>query len=889
MVSVLLVAMIVASILVPFVGVSAAVPSGLVGVPDANVSEDFPVGSEPSLRATDLEGSVMASDHAESLEVIATTPGRASGYVNGTTVGGGEVVLVLRDETHSTGRTVGIDAGALREALGYTPERIYGTHDDGTEWSAPVRYEGGLLLFDVAHFSSNVVTFSGTVQIAATPATDGSTFSYDLSESDAVSEYNITVTGHDSAENDTESGSVALGDSSALSISSDRDPLGHDSPTPVLNATGTSETASNGTDTSGSSGSITYYQTDHPVSSMREVRVDVTDRWDDTYGNVGYTLDLYVDGTLIDSRSGNTETWGGPYASAAETFSVSRASWDTMRVEWTFDKSSGGIKDISIESMAPQNATVTTDDGVTAELGDLSVGETKTVSFPVSASSNEFSLSGDGDGGVDWTLAYREVLETSNVTVSVNGNDTSYPGTLADGETATLPTNVSWVADGTNTVTVSVGDSSIPADAPAPSVGLQYSHTSTDEKSVSYESSKLTESYNVTRTYSTDQTDARLVIPFSGNVAYIGNVETQLNGGPWSSVSPGDYSLDGTTLTVGLGSVSGGDTVTVRTTGDRISVVNGSLTVTETTPMGERLDSEIRLDSWANDSYISLGGSPDEDRLHYTYNESFGDAEYDEVTATGYHRLHLPGASDASTFRLSTVPVRVDVATGEARFRVTSPSTTEPKLSIRPGVHTGDGVAYEFLSPSAGDTYLLYSTTTGTQRDSAVAGETVVLADDDSGEILHIRKSSESSNASGGSGFFAGSGGAVTSTAKDYIPAMPVLNPGLVAALVLVIIAGAIAYTERRMSSTRSTPVYERPLVLLALVVAGFVGVLLISPESITAPVQSALDTALPLASVLGVLLVVGGLGYWWYTRRQARIVEAKTPENVFRIGGDDK
>ncbi|ELZ84923.1 hypothetical protein C454_02805 [Haloferax gibbonsii ATCC 33959] len=311
--------------------------------------------------------------------------------------------------------------------------------------------------------------------------------------------------------------------------------------------------------------------------------------------------------------------------------------------------------------------------------------------------------------------------------------------------------------------------------------------------------------------------------------------------------------------------------------------------MTDPTPLGERLDSEVRLDSWANDSYLSLGGSPDETRLHYTYNESFGDSEYDEVTATGYHRLHLPEASASSTFRVSTVPVRVDVATGEARFRVTEPSTTEPKISVMPGEHFGDGVSFEFLAPSAGDTYLLYSTTKGTQRDSVLAGETVSLADDDSKEILHIRKSASTESESSGSGFFGSGGGSVTDVANDYVPAMPVLNPGLVAALVLVIVAGAVAYTERRTSSTRSKPVYERPLVLLALVVAGFVGILLISPESITGPVKSALDTALPLASVLGVMLAVGGLGYWWYTRRQTRIAEAKAPENVFRIGGDDK
>ncbi|RDZ43957.1 hypothetical protein C5B86_10090 [Haloferax sp. Atlit-19N] len=881
--SMLLVAMILVSTLAPFVGVATAAPSGLVGVPDANVSEDFPVGTNPPLRAADLEGSVMASDHAESLEVIATTPGRASGYVNGTTVGGGEVVLVLRDDVHSTGRTVAIDAGAVRDALGYTPERIYGTHDDGSEWSSPVRYDAGLLLFDVAHFSSNVVTFSGDISVNAFGATNGSTISYSVNSVDAVSNFTALVEGSRSTETESETFSVEGGSSAAISFASDLADSASITATPVARVFNKGGYHLSGGETATKTLDVS------DVSYLEKVRVDVQDTGSDIGSSVEVRLEE-ADGTVI-TTTGTTLSAGYSGSTQTRYFDTDVSAYDSVNIVFDFnDYQSGETADgdnIRVDTGTSTDAMTITADG---DGGSFSVGSTTTQqSGSIELSPSTSTISASGSGKLDVTINYTEVSLTRNPTIIINNHSTGFTGTLSEGQTANLSVNESWVQSGENNIGFRVGNGSVSDDAPTPSVNLSLAHTAHDQQSVSYESSKWRESYNVTKTFTGDQTGVTLSIPFAGNVAQIRSIEKRHNSGSWSTVTPADYDFDGTSLVVDMGSVSGGDSVSLRARGQRLVVSNGSLTVTDPTPLGERLDSEVRLDSWANDSYLSLGGSPDETRLHYTYNESFGDSEYDEVTATGYHRLHLPEASASSTFRVSTVPVRVDVATGEARFRVTEPSTTEPKISVMPGEHFGDGVSFEFLAPSAGDTYLLYSTTKGTQRDSVLAGETVSLVDDDSKEILHIRKSASTESESSGSGFFGSGGGSVTDVANDYVPAMPVLNPGLVAALVLVIVAGAVAYTERRTSSTRSKPVYERPLVLLALVVAAFIGILLISPESITGPVKSALDTALPLASVLGVMLAVGGLGYWWYTRRQTRIAEAKAPENVFRIGGDDK
>jgi len=75
--------LVVASAVALPVAPAGAIPAGLVTVPDSNVSEDFAIGADPQLRASDLQGSVMASSHAETTEVIVTKPERASTWGTG--------------------------------------------------------------------------------------------------------------------------------------------------------------------------------------------------------------------------------------------------------------------------------------------------------------------------------------------------------------------------------------------------------------------------------------------------------------------------------------------------------------------------------------------------------------------------------------------------------------------------------------------------------------------------------------------------------------------------------------------------------------------------------------------------------------------------------------
>ncbi|WP_241432656.1 hypothetical protein [Haloarcula marismortui] len=188
----------------------------MVTIPDTNVVEDLPVGASSQLTRADLKGSVMASRDADSLQVIVTTPERASGYVNGSRVSGsGDRALVFRDNSSHSGRDVAVPADAVRETVGHVPNVVHGVHEDGTSWTAEVEARNGLLIFYIPHFSSNSVTFEGEVSIRETPAVDGSTTNYQIGDSSNTGEFEINVSGADSSETETVSGS-ALTDGSTL-------------------------------------------------------------------------------------------------------------------------------------------------------------------------------------------------------------------------------------------------------------------------------------------------------------------------------------------------------------------------------------------------------------------------------------------------------------------------------------------------------------------------------------------------------------------------------------------------------------------------------------------------------------------------------------------------
>ncbi|MFD1599371.1 hypothetical protein ACFSBX_10435, partial [Halobellus rarus] len=201
-------------------------PPGMAGVPSENVGPpDHAQGNGPAVQSqqgppekalenipTDAAAwSIHADKHAGDLavEVGATEDG--------------EVRLTLSDERNHAGREVAIDATTLDETIGTRPKTAYGLHESGDEWTSEIRYEDGFAIFEVPKFSSNTVEFSGGVSINATPATDGSTFEYELSDLDSASDPTVDLTGVTNTETNTISSTLTSGTINA-DISGTEDP-----------------------------------------------------------------------------------------------------------------------------------------------------------------------------------------------------------------------------------------------------------------------------------------------------------------------------------------------------------------------------------------------------------------------------------------------------------------------------------------------------------------------------------------------------------------------------------------------------------------------------------------------------------------------------------------
>ncbi len=199
-------------------GTASAEPAGMVSVPDQNITEDIPADASVPLGASQLhDGRILTDSHAMSLDVILTTPARAADIAGRDSASlTGDMALILRDTEHSAGRRVAIDSGLLQTALGYEPKAIYGTHENGEQWTAPAEYVDGFLVFEVPHFSTNTVTFTGSVKIDAQSVASGTQFSYTLSNGSKPSNPSLTITGANQTVN--KSHSLSAGTKS-LSIS----------------------------------------------------------------------------------------------------------------------------------------------------------------------------------------------------------------------------------------------------------------------------------------------------------------------------------------------------------------------------------------------------------------------------------------------------------------------------------------------------------------------------------------------------------------------------------------------------------------------------------------------------------------------------------------------
>jgi len=934
--AVVLVVLAIAAPLVGSVSLASATssPGGMVGVPDANIATDLPAqtGEQTIPGRLAWTGSVMASDHAETLQVEVTTARRAG--IAGT--GAGDALAVnLSDSQAHAGRTVALPADAVRQSIGRIPEFAYGVHESGDRWRSPVQQKGNVVVFDVPHFSTNTVTFSGEVVINAT-ASDGSSFVYDVNDLDAVSDPDVTLTGAIATEWDNVTAtSVSDGGSVDLAVAGSMDPSGPSAnDEPEVTFTGVSgpydETNPFRNRSSLSDGTAPLYGDDGGNNGVRSSTEFVPNRSGQLTnvtmfvsgadGSYSTTIDIRLDeggadsswgeGTLV--KSDHTPAWATEtiefdtnvtvQAGKSYELEIITASSDgdgfAATTDADYNSSAGSTKyaytytgtytkpyyvdmGFGIKTQTDSPSVDTDGDGTAdaSHSGVLGEGETATAELANLTTSTDTASVSTVSGEVDLAFKFQERAETKDPSIGVNANSggwLNHTGTLNDGETVNLTGNSSWLQNGTNQVTVSMP--AISADAPALQVGLDYNHTAEDDQSVDYTAGQWIESYNISKTYASDRANAQAMIPFVAEVVRVQSVETRVNGSTWQSVASGDYTLDNTTLTVHLGDVKTNATVDVRTTGEKVDVEGGTIQVTTPTAPGEALNSDIEVTSANSSKDLAIGveGTHEGNLVHYTAEESWTADEYGFFTSDGSQTLVLAGASDGSAFRVSTIPIDPDPS-GDVAIEVEDPRTTEPKFVVSHGNTEGETVKYTHVGAQDGETYELWSHTHERVYDTGTAQSPLTLTDDDDNETLEFRfevADGDGSTLDGGSSSGDGSGGgAVTAGRTAFI--------GVIAALFAGVWVLSNTFGSGRVSTRLllfGEGVLVATLALETLSTASLVAGVVEAMTAFAGQLGGGVAKAMPL-----VVLVGGGLLYYWLRNRSK-------PEKVvnLKVGGGE-
>ncbi len=462
--------------------------------------------------------------------------------------------------------------------------------------------------------------------------------------------------------------------------------------------------------------------------------------------NTGGTNHTVVDGGYINPDS--TKTFSTV---------IDASAGSDMTIWFRGDSETMTLDEVWYDGLPPQNVDVTASDGTSVSFGDFSDGEAKTEQLDVSAGTSSLNFQGSGDGTLDWsysrddrtatenpavdtdgdgtdeithsgilrtgeTATYQaagldpsddsitvatasgssvqvdahlqEVVESRDVTVSLNGNQiASAPGALHDGETTSFSTLSSDLQSGENTLSVSVGDGSLSADAPTPAVDVTYSHDAHDKQSVTYEAEQWTERYHVSHTWASSRENASLTIPFETDVMNIRGLELRTNESSWQSLDQSAYTLDGTTLTVDLGTVAVNEETEVRANGSKVQAFNGAIDVRTPSIAGDDLNTTIEITSHTEDFYIAYAGVSGQ--IYYTQAESWSSPNsYHYADASGHKRLYLPNAAAGATVEVHDLPVTARPGRGEVHITSTNGSTTEPVGSVGPMPTSPEGASW---------------------------------------------------------------------------------------------------------------------------------------------------------------------------------------------------
>lgn len=763
------------------------------------------------------------------------------------------------------------------------------------------------------------VTWNGSIQIDATPAADGSSFTYDVTDVDSVSNFTVNVTGHTASEWDNESaGRVLTSSSQSINVGGNIQPIGPSSGEPELTVsahvkkyTGADSSDWNTLTLYGDDGDVWNSSNTFPLPSSSAGYIDglrAFDSWPGAGGSAD--IDIYVSCGDADSTfregtkalDGWTPSNAGEYVGFPSPVDVSSCRGGNIEIEFMTNSATargemmhhtstcsgsrflegGGGSDQSYcaefyaEEASPGGVSVSAGDGTSKSIGDIAKGGSTSVSLDISESATKLDWSGSYDAAIDWSLDFEERTATEDPTVEVNGQTTSHTGTLSDGQETNLSTDPSWIKSGTNRVNVSA--SSPGGDAPTPQVDLDYDHQAVDEVTVDYTAEEWTERYRYSRKFAASQSNVHTQVPFVKTVYSVRDIEEKTNSGDWGPVGVADYSFSGTELDVDVGSVSSGDTVYVRANASKAKVSNGAISVENPTKEGNSLDTRFTIDSKSQGFGIQVNGSSNDGRTHRLYDTSWGDDGYVLEKANGLQELKAPNAAAGDSATVETIALRTEPQTGEVQVDVVSPADPM-QINVTPGSNTGDSIDWVYTDTISGYEYELYDKTNGKVLDSATAQSPVTLTSDDSDLLLEFLQgdgSGTSSSSSGGGG----SGGGDSGGQQAGGLTLPLL------ALAAMLGLGGLYVVQQRFggsgsssgsTSSSSSGIMGRlkgalsgPLVVIGAVVL----IVLFASFGLAQPLMTALASGDGGGGILLLAAVAGIFGVaWYYTRSMAILV----------------
>jgi hypothetical protein len=847
-------------------------------IPSNAISENVPTGSDIPITADQLDGKVMASDHSDSLAVTLTTNKRASELISSDSAvaQGNQMALILSDDQHSEGRRVAIDSGILQDALGYEPQAIYGTHESGEQWTAKGTYVDGYLIFDVPHFSTNTVTFSGQVTVNAKASND-TKINYQLRQDSIVSKPSLTFTGSLNQRWNNQTHNIQVGNGKKFDIDGSIDPSGPINSNPVveLSDAGVTESKSK----SAWSGRGVYYWTtpdekitSHSLSVNGAGEYELTKIFNDETGELlsetganSFTSSSDNGGSLPRNTQLRIET--GQQESGAD-------GHDSVTLSWT-------------EVYPLQNPSVdfNTTDGTDIQINqNMGPADTVTREVDIPLGTSKATLTADNAGSLDVTVKSQEQTQTVNPQITIasaSGTQTvAYDGVISNDNTVDVSGQIDpSLISGATSLTVNTDD---PANGPVSTVNIDYSHLAQTDITTVYSSSYFKENYNITHTYADATDDVKVTIPFDDNsVVGINTLQYRIDNSQWKSVSESNRRFENTTATAYIsptGGVSAGSTVEVRATGRKINVENGKVKITDPTKPGKPLDTQLEIQSRSEGFSVDVGPTSDGRRVHYAYSIRYETKDYVVISADGSQKLYLPESESGDTFRIKHLKTKVNALNGDVRLGVKEPGS-EPKLKVAPGPGgSGDDVEITYYNTQSGVEYLLNSITRSIVIDSDTAQSPVVFEDDDSKEIWAILRDSAPSSGSSSGSVIAGAGqfaqkqasgisgalGSISLPIPDSIP-QPIL--------LLIVGIGGFVVVVRRLgifgggSSSASGSADDQP--------SGSGGSLIQLPSGIIASLQRAISGASSglLRGLRGLLSYIGDILSIVLSNRRATIV----------------